>query len=281
MVVTNDYGNAPRGSITLTKEVVGSLAPAEATFEVELFDSEGASMGVRSVADGESVTWGNLLHGSYTLVEAGGDGYTATFDPSDTVVVGAEQPDVTVLLTNDFGDPEPTGSVTVSKVVSGTTAPKDAAFGISLVKVLDGDDIVVGTRTLRAGEETTWSELAYGNYRVVESAAGSVVVSYSPAADVVVGAETPDVSVVVTNAYGDVTIQTPQDPTPTPQATPQVTPAPEPGVVQVAAGSATADPAEELPFTGAGVWITLLVGVAVLAMGLTLIRLTALRGRVH
>ena len=281
MVVTNDYGNAPRGSITVTKEVVGSLAPAGASFEVELFGPEGASMGVKSVADGESATWGDLLYGTYTLVEAGDDGYTATFDPSDTVVLGEERSEVSVLLTNDFGDPEPTGSVTVSKVVTGTAAHDDAAFEISLVQVLDGENIVVGTRTLRAGEETTWSELAYGNYRIVESATAGVVVSFDPAADVVVGAETPDVSVVVTNAYGDVTPpDEPDEPDePAPAPTPQVIPEPESS--QVAAESATAAPAEELPYTGMGVWITLTAGLVALAMGLALVRVTALRGRAY
>lgn len=279
VVVTNDYGNAPRGSLTVTKEVIGSLAPEGVSFEVELFDSEGASMGVKSVADGESVTWSDLLYGSYTLAEAGGDGYTTSWSPSDELVLDAEQPEAAVLVTNDFGDPEPTGSLTVGKVVTGSAAPADATFDVSLMQVLDnGQTAVIGTRTLRAGEQTTWTELAYGNYRVVETGTGSVAVSYSPAADVVVGAESPNVTVVVTNAYGDVTTQsTTSTTTPASSGTVATNPPESSRVTSAEAAAAT----DELPYTGAGVWMTLVTGFAALATGLALVRAAAVRGRAY
>jgi hypothetical protein len=121
--LTNDYGDAPRGSVSVTKVVTGSAAPAGASFEVELLTAGGTSLGTRTIAAGASATWSDLAPGAYRLEERTAGAASVTWSPGQDVVVDAEHLDVAVELTNDYGEPPPVQVPQTSAPTTTTAAP--------------------------------------------------------------------------------------------------------------------------------------------------------------
>ena len=92
----------------------------------------------------------------------------------------------------------PTGSLSISKVVTGNTAPPGATYTINY----DNGAGTSGQVTVHGGETQTVDNLPYGSYTLSEdSAPAGATISPNPA---VVSANSPQVEITVTNPYPNV-----------------------------------------------------------------------------
>ena len=92
----------------------------------------------------------------------------------------------------------PTGSLSISKVVTGNTAPPGATYTINY----DNGAGTSGQVTVHGGETQTVDNLPYGSYTLSEeSAPTGATISPNPA---VVSADSPQVDITVTNPYPNV-----------------------------------------------------------------------------
>jgi hypothetical protein len=93
------------------------------------------------------------------------------------------------------------GSVTVTKVVTGTLAPTDDVF--YTVDLLDADGAVVGTQWVSGGHSVTWDDLPAGTYSLREAGDPTFTATWWPSSTVVVDEQHPSRSVTLTNDFGD------------------------------------------------------------------------------
>jgi hypothetical protein len=286
VLATNDFGEIYTGYVKVTKLVTGGLAPEGVSYQVRLESDEGeggwVEIGSRSVTAGSTVAWFGLPHGTYRVVELSEGAFTTSWSPSDLIVLDDLHESARLTVTNDYGDPAPTGSVTVRKLSTGSLAPADASFTMTLVRVTDEGTTTVGVATMRSGEEYTWSDLPYGAYRIVESPVGGATTSYNPSSEVTVGAESQAVTVLVTNAFGDPSFV---EPTTTTAPTTTTTQAP---TTTTEAPTTTAAPTttsasgvsnEQLAFTGDNTIVVAAIGLAIAALGVALVTFGRRRGR--
>jgi hypothetical protein len=282
VLATNDFGELYTGYIKVTKAVAGSLAPEGGSYQVRLESDEGedgwVEIGTRTVTAGETVAWFGLPHGTYRVVELTEGAFTTSWSPSSLVVLDELHESEWLTVTNDYGDPAPTGSVTVRKLATGSLAPADASFTMTLVQVTGEGTTTVGVATLRSGESYTWSDLPYGDYRIVESPAAGATTSYSPSSDVTVGAESQAVSVLVTNAYGDPAVVEPTTTTtaPTTTTTQETTTTTAAPTTTAASGVSN----EALAFTGGNTLFVAGIGLAIVALGIGLVAVSRRRGHI-
>ena len=138
----------PTHDVTLDKVTAGGTAPAadvDFTFTVECDSGTATSPVSISAGDDPVVVASDVAEDDLcTITEtdsngASSIGFAAT--PADAVdsstadsVTVAASADVAVVATNTYPDPEPTGDVTLDKVVTGDSAPTDdPAFGFTVV----------------------------------------------------------------------------------------------------------------------------------------------------
>jgi hypothetical protein len=282
VLATNDFGELYTGYVKVTKAVTGSLAPEGASYDIRLESDEGpygwVEIGTRTVTAGSTIAWFGLPHGTYRVVELTEGAFTTSWSPSDVIVLDEYHESARLTVTNDYGDPAPTGSVTVRKLATGSLAPADASFTMTLVRVTGEGTSTVGVATIRSGEQYTWSDLPYGDYRIVESSAAGATTTYSPSSDITVGDESEAVTVLVTNAYGEPAVVPPTTTTTAPTTT--TTQAPTTTTAAPTTTSASAVSNEQLALTGDNTLVVAAIGLAIVALGVGLVTFTRRRGRI-
>ena len=155
------------GSITVVKLSTSDEPLSGATFALY----QGTAKLDERRLTGNSHTWANLAAGTYTVVEVGApDGHRKANPDRITVTLTAGATTVTS-QTVTFRNPPAPGSVTVVKLVynpaDGSIGPLNGAT-FALYRP-DQAGVLVDQRTL-AGNEHTWTDLAPGDYTVVEVA---------------------------------------------------------------------------------------------------------------
>ena len=271
------YGSNPpslTGTVTVTKVMSGGSSTAEGiAFSLVQGDSVKYT---KTIAAGDKqsdgswkVVFTGVALGSYTLVESGSpDNYTADLTSSNNSVdITPTQLDVSKTVTNTYNPP--TGTVTVTKVMSGGSS---TAEGIAFSLVQDG--VVKYTKTIAAGDKQsdgTWkvvfTGVALGNYTLVESGSPDNYTSDLTSSNnrVIINADHLNISKTVTNTYdpGDITV--PDEPVPGGGTTVPDEPVPGGGTVvidePIPGGSSQLPKTGEIPpelFYGIGIGLTAL-----------------------
>ena len=162
------------GSLTVDKVVSGDTEGITLpSFEITVAGPEGFTA-TRTLVDGESFTWSNLVPGTYTVTEdKTGLSEEWTVSGEGDVTVVADQTARTTITNTFLADDVPivngvpaTGSLTVDKVVSGDTG--DMTLPLFEITVA-GPEGFTATRTLVDGESFTWSNLVPGAYIITEN----------------------------------------------------------------------------------------------------------------
>ncbi len=179
----------PAGKIAIEKVVVGE-AP-ESTY---LFDITGPGGPlVASVSPGARWTSDWLPLGTYTITEQGD--HDVTYDPGNTVTLAENEQLIEVTATNTYR--EPSGTLSITKVVTGNTAPAGPfVFDIRQRGAEVGFDV-----SLNAGETWTSDPLRLGTYDITErNAPAQATIVPNPA---VLDTDGATVAVTATNPYPD------------------------------------------------------------------------------
>jgi len=190
------------GSLTVSKTVSGNAASRTKafTFTVTLSDAtiSGGYGGITfedgvatfALKDGESKVIEGLPNGtSYTVVESNNSGYRVTKTGDTGTIVGGETATASFTNTKNSSSPSDpdappvppkTGSLTISKTVTGTDGDTDKAFTFTVTLSVSGTYSYTGSKTgmissggtveLKHGESITISGLPEGtSYMVAES----------------------------------------------------------------------------------------------------------------
>jgi parallel beta-helix repeat protein len=152
--ITNTYAQ-PKGSLSVTKVVNGDPAPAQ-SFIICIADSV-----CHTFQAGETYTWSDLPVGKYTINEAN-PGANWTVSGSGAEVQVTEGQTATATVTNTYHIPR--GSLTVTKVVNGDSAPAQT-FTICIADGVCHDYNGAGSYT--------FTDLQPGTYTVTESDPGA------------------------------------------------------------------------------------------------------------
>ncbi|MGZ8763817.1 MAG: thioester domain-containing protein, partial [Acidimicrobiia bacterium] len=127
---------------------------------------------------------------------------------SQMLILGSTASATATADANGNWAPRPTGSISVTKAVSGTTAPAvgTGSFEICLTPV-GVEGATSDCKTFTAGESLAWDGLAYGQYQVTETTTGDFTTSSDPA-DGIVTLEGESATATVTNTYSEPTEET-------------------------------------------------------------------------
>ena len=198
ITITNTYAETPKGSLVISKEVVGGGSEAsEKTYTFEVTGPNGYSAEVTVIGNG-SATLNNLEPGIYTVSEkdAAIEGYTLEVTgEGETEVVANENAAVTVTNTYE----QIVGSLTVTKSVVGGG---DEAANKIYTFVITGPNDYSNTVTVIGSGSVTVEGLVPGEYTVTEQ--NAEIEGYRLTVD---GTETAtvvadeNVDVTITNSY--------------------------------------------------------------------------------
>jgi hypothetical protein len=167
--VTDD-DDPTTGSLTVNKVVSGDTAGITLPlFRITVTGPEGFTA-TRTFVHGESFTWHNLVPGTYTVTESRtGLSEEWTVSGEGSVSVTANQTASTTITNTFLAEDVPVGSLTVTKVVSGSTG----GMTLPLYKItVTGPEGFTATRTFVSGESFTWYNLVPGTYTITEDRAG-------------------------------------------------------------------------------------------------------------
>lgn len=203
--ITNTHDPLPRGSVEVTKKVDwADVTPDEnQTFTICLIDAQQVEDCKTFDYDGGTLTWDNLLYGSYTVMEKTGDlgdVWTVSGDQGIMVNVNGEgTPSATIVNTHD---PLPRGSLKVIKVINWSNAqPTDVNFRICVIGPSHPDGWC-NYVTNPDGGMLEWNDLLLGEYQVWEEEPGSdwTVIGNGQKVEVTVEGAT----VTITNTHKEV-----------------------------------------------------------------------------
>ncbi len=198
ITVTNTYTETPKGSLVISKELVGGGSEAsEKTYTFEVTGPNGYSAEVTVIGNG-SATLNNLEPGIYTVSEkdAAIEGYTLEVTgEGETAVIANENAAVTVTNTYE----QIVGSMTITKSVVGGG---DEAANKTYTFVITGPNDYSNTVTVIGSGSVTVEGLVPGEYTVTEQ--NAEIEGYRLTVD---GTETAtvvadeNVDVTITNSY--------------------------------------------------------------------------------
>ncbi len=198
ITVTNTYTETPKGSLVISKEVVGGGSEAsEKTYTFEVTGPNGYSAEVTVIGNG-SATLNNLEPGIYTVSEkdAAIEGYTLEVaGEGETEVIANENAAVTITNTYE----QIVGSLTITKSVVGGG---DEAANKIYTFVITGPNDYSNTVTVIGSGSVTVEGLVPGEYTVTEQ--NAEIEGYRLTVD---GTETAtvaadeNVDVTITNSY--------------------------------------------------------------------------------
>ena len=260
----NGEGDASTaGTLTVQKTLSGlALSEGESkTFFFDVYTADGKlydtlSTAVSADSPYATASISDVPYGQYYVVErdASTDGYTVTTsylvngasssDRSATVELSKDASAQTVQVLNTYEKlPDPTGSVLISKTVSGLDMAKTFRFAIYTAQ---GELVKNAGISIEKGQTSgsvTVTELPYGEYYITETNAGvegyTVDATFQVAGGAptagrsnvfTVGKDTQNISISVLNAYEeDVVVTAPSEPEPTdPPATSEPSESTEP-----------------------------------------------------
>jgi len=293
-------GSQPAPSLTIDPAAGSAYSGDTITFNVT---ATGATTDITVTVSGGGETFvdgsGNVLPSPQTLPASGGDVQvlrstdgsgsvhaetTATAQAgrvfiqpgSQMLILGSTAGATATADANGEWTARPTGSISVTKAVSGTSAPAagTGSFEICLTSV-GLEAATPSCQTFTAGQTLAWDGLAYGQYQVTETTTGAFTTTTDPV-DGVVSLDGESAVATVTNTYAD----------PTPPRTdvggtettkpPAAAPAPK---TEVAGASESANVTGTLPITGGTFFPLTLVGGGLLLAGLVTV-LTSRRRRI-
>ncbi len=181
----------PEGSITIVKALDGDTPPAAADFTFTVEGQEGTF----TITGAGSTTIDNIPPGTYTVTELSlPDGYSiGDYDQEITVTEGET---ATATFTNTYtAPPVGTGSITITKAITGDTPASDATFTFTV----EGRQTPV---TIVGAGSTTVSGLAPDTYTITETNLPDDYTIETASQDVVVTAD-QTAEVTFTNVYDE------------------------------------------------------------------------------